>query len=139
MPEESAPSQSRVGGDYKEGTNPAPGGATDVDDVAPPYEGRTAGREDDVRGAGASVERQLAGVDRGPGGTASPAVESPARDEELTDDVPDSAHGVGVSRGDRGEDMIDRDGKEPGRRDGPREHPADRPTGTSDERDQSGI
>ncbi|MBA2280866.1 MAG: hypothetical protein M3527_00685 [Actinomycetota bacterium] len=132
----------RVGNDFSRGPNPAPGGETDVEDRGiPPYEGRT-GTEgnpgnDELR---ASVERQMVGAESGTAGqTASPAVESPARQDELTDDVPESAKGVGVSVGRRGEEMSDGDGKEAGRDDAGDHPDSGRPTGTSDERDHTGV
>lgn len=132
----------RIGNDFSRGPNPAPGGETDVEDRAiPPYEGRTGtegnpGNEE----LGASTERQMAGARSGTAGqTASPAEESPAREDELTDDAPESAKGVGESVGRRGEEMSDHDGKEAGR-EGAGAHPGSgRPTGTSDARDDTGV
>ncbi len=82
----------------------------------------------------------MVGAESGTAGqTASPAVESPAREEELTDDEPESAKGVGVSVGRRGEDMSDHDGKEAGREDDGGHPDSGRPTGTSDARDDTGV
>ena len=132
----------RIGNDFSRGPNPAPGGETDVEDRGiPPYEGRT-GTEGNPGNAElrASVERQMVGAQSGTAGqTASPAVESPAREDELTDDEPESAKGVGVSVGHRGEDMSDHDGKEAGREDAGDHPDSGRPTGTSDERDDTGV
>lgn len=48
--------------------------------------------------------------------------------------------GVGESVGRRGEDIVDKDGKEAGRHDtGTDNSPAERPTGESTKRDQSSI
>jgi hypothetical protein len=138
MPDINPPKADRIGNDFREGPNPDPGGGSDVEG-APPYEGRTRAKGESGHDGAASVERQLADTEGGPGGTASPAEESPAQEHELTDQVPESPKDVGVSLGSRGEDIQERDGKEPGRHDGPREHESDRPTGTSDERDQTGI
>ncbi|MGI8662149.1 MAG: hypothetical protein ACR2LQ_02935 [Acidimicrobiales bacterium] len=132
----------RIGNDFSRGPNPAPGGETDVEDRGiPPYEGRTgtegnSGNEE-LR---ASVERQMVGAQSGTAGqTASPAVESPAREDELTDDEPEVAKGVGESVGRRGEEMSDHDGKEAGRED-TGDHPdSGRPTGTSTARDDTGV
>lgn len=132
----------RIGNDFSRGPNPAPGGETDVEDRGiPPYDGRT-GTEGNPGNAElrASVERQMVGAQSGTAGqTASPAVESPAREDELTDDEPESAKGVGVSGGRRGEDMADHDGKEAGREEGGDHPDSGRPTGTSDERDDTGV
>jgi hypothetical protein len=73
------------------------------------------------------------------GQTASPADEQPADPRQVTDSEPESPHGVGQSVGRRGEDVVKAEGKEPGRHDTGREGEADRPTGTSDERDISGV
>ncbi|MGI8940091.1 MAG: hypothetical protein ACR2JF_18120 [Iamia sp.] len=132
----------RIGNDFRGGPNPAPGGETDVEDRGiPPYEGRT-GTEgnpgnEELR---ASVERQMVGAESGTAGqTASPAVESPAREDELTDDEPESAKGVGGSVGRRGEEMTGHDGKEAGRGDASDHPDSGRPTGTSDARDDTGV
>ena len=95
------------------------------------------GKDDRAR----SVERQLAGTEGSTSGgkTESPADESPVRPEEVTDETPESPHGVGESAGRRGEDLKEDDGKEPGRDEGAREHESNRPTGTSDDRDASGT
>ncbi|MBA3652703.1 MAG: hypothetical protein H0W70_00760 [Actinobacteria bacterium] len=139
MPDESAPKQDRLGRDSEQGPNPAPGGQVEMDDaVVPPYEDRTgAGTSNEARRE--SVERQLEGSRPGqPGQTTSDATPSPVAADEVTSDTPESPHGVGESVGRRGEDMVERDGKEPGRADTGHKG-ADRPTGTSDERDDSGV
>lgn len=119
-----------------------PDETTPTDDLegAPPYEGRTKARGESGHDGAASVERQMAETHGpGTGATTSPMEESPAREDELTDDVPESPHGVGESTTRRGEDIQERDGKERGRTDGPREHKSDRPTGYSDDSDTTSV
>jgi hypothetical protein len=135
----SSPKSDRIGGDYREGPNPAPGGDIDTgDSLVPPYDGRTNAQTANPE-TRAAVDRIMANTDPGrTGATASPAVERPARDDELTDEEPETPLGVGESVGRRGEKAPRRDGKEPGRSDLPREE-AGRPAGSSDERDISGV
>ena len=90
----------------------------------------TAGEQQSKDARAESVARQL--NDEAP-------PEEPAREPvgrllpaEGTEDV-----GESVTR--RGEDIVDDDGKEPGRIDTGTEGPTDRPTGTSTERDATGI
>jgi hypothetical protein len=137
MPTE--PKNDRIGADYKQGPNPQPGGEVDLSDrEVPPYEGRTTGVTGDPNSR-TTVERQLAETDSGrPGATASPAVESPVREEEVTDQEPETPHGVGESVGGRGEDH-GKATKEPGRFDLAHEGGADRPAGGSTDRDISGV
>jgi len=141
MADPKAPKTDRLGADYSRGPNPAPGGEIDTGDSAvPPYEGRTGGGGDDPSGTGASVERQMAGAKAGTAGqTASPADEQPAKEEDLSDEEPESPKGVGVSYGRRGEHMSDEDGKEAGRSGDTDDEGGDRPAGTSSERDDTGI
>ncbi len=130
------------GGSASRGINPDPGGETEPSGLVPPYEGRTKARgESEIsEELGASVERMLHDVDRGGGGqTASPAVESPVRDEEVSHETPESPMGVGTSPNRSAEDIGDRDGKEPGRQDTGIETPSGRRSGTSDARDVTGI
>lgn len=125
----------------RSGPNPDPGGEEEPGGLLPPYEGRTTGSDSPSSEARAeSVERQLAETKTGrPGETASPADEQPAREDEVTDEVPDSPKGVGQSANRRGEDMADHEGKEPGREDAGTKGPSDRPVGKSDERDASTV
>ena len=90
----------------------------------------TAGEQESKEARAASVERQLNDEDppreppeNDPGGS------SPA---EGTDDV-----GESITR--RGEDIVEKDGKEPGRVDTGTEGPTERPTGESTERDATGV
>jgi hypothetical protein len=87
------------------------------------------------------------------GATASPAHEDPVRPEQVastgaagsgeqtaTDTQATTPHGVGESTTRRGEDVGDREGKEPGREDGGVDDtPAQRPHGTSTARDMTGV
>lgn len=133
------PQSDRIGNDFREGPNPSPGGTIEPEAELPPYKGRTTG-SDDPSGLGASVERQLAETKSGAiGQTASPAVESPVSDDEVTDEVPESPKNVGVSTHRGGEQVAKHEGKEAGRHEGPTEHESQRPTGYSDERDDSAM
>ena len=74
----------------------------------------------------------------GAGQTASPAHEDPVSADEVTDAEPETPLGVGESINTRGEDQAKGAGKESGREDTGADA-ADRPHGTSDERDQTGV
>jgi hypothetical protein len=63
-----------------------------------------------------------------------PKVEADEDEEEVS-----SPHGVGESLTRRGEDITKADGKEAGRKDTGTEGKAQRPTGTSDARDQTSV
>ena len=130
------------GGRSSRGPNADPGGAVEPGGLIPPYEGRTEGRavSESSQALTETIQRQSGEVKAGHGQTASPAQESPARPDEVTNETPESPHGVGESTTRRAEDMAERDGKEAGRTDtGSDEGMADRPTGTSNERDLTGI
>ncbi len=87
-----------------------------------------------------SVSRQLADSKPGTAGqTASPAEESPVSADEVTDEEPDTAHGVGESTARQGNEMVDKDGKEAGREDTGPSGGTGRESGTSDKRDASGA
>lgn len=138
MPDRGEPKTDRIGNDYQEGPNPGPGGTIEPGGEVPPYDGRTTDGSD-PSGAAASVERQQATTKTAVAGqTASPADESPVRDAEITDEVPDSPKGVGPSNQTGAEDVADRDGKEAGRDEAGHDE-AGRPIGTSDERDPSSL
>jgi len=130
------------GGRASRGPNPDPGGEQSPGGLVPPYEGRSTGFgeneiSEDLEG---TVERQYAGARGGGAGqTASPAQESPVGPDEVSHEAPDSPKGVGPSPSRSGEDVAEADGKEPGRQDAGVEHPAQRPTGTSDARDSTGV
>ncbi|CAN5715822.1 hypothetical protein BH20ACT2_BH20ACT2_24330 [soil metagenome] len=125
------------GGSSSRGPNADPGGEIDPSGLVPPYEGRGGGEE---TGGGASVERQLADTktDEAKGQTSSPADERPPRaeDDDGADTEPEPAEGVGESQATGGEDT-GRD--EAGRHDAGTQGQTDRPTGTSDARDRTGI
>ncbi|MDQ3293696.1 MAG: hypothetical protein M3527_04510 [Actinomycetota bacterium] len=139
MPDEKNPQSTRIGGDAKQGPDPDPGGQLDVEENAPPYDGRTTGSDGNDERA-ASVERQMADTqEQHPGQVTTPVEESPVQESELTDEEPATPHGSGESTTRRGENIQGDDGKEPGRHDGPPSGGADRPTGTSDARDMTGV
>jgi hypothetical protein len=130
-----APKDDRIGKDYQEGPNPLPGGDLDVSDrTIPPYDDR-----------GSSDEERAAGVARAMG-SEEPVKEPqqpgdgppPAGGDTLTDDdqAPDD---VGKSVGRRGEDQVNREGKEPGREEHGTEPNTGRPAGGSTPRDQTSI
>ena len=92
---------------------------------------------EDLKG---TVKRQYGDVEAGGAGrTASPAQESPVRDDEVSNETPDSPKGVGVSTTRHGEDVVEEDGKEAGRTNTGVEYESERPTGTSDGRDLTGV
>jgi hypothetical protein len=130
------------GGSASRGPNPDPGGEQTPGGLVPPYEGRSTGFGEGEIGEKleASVERMYAGTEGGGAGkTASPAQESPVSPDEVSHETPDSPKGVGTSSNRSGEDVAAADGKEPGRDDAGVEHPSERPTGTSDARDVTGV
>ena len=99
------PKTDRLGKDYEEGPNPAPGGTVEPGGEVPPYEGRTDG-SDQPSPDDTSAARQAATGDHSGGGTASPAVESPVTDDdEMAEGEPDSPKGVGENVNTRGEDQ----------------------------------
>ena len=127
--------EAQGGGSASRGPNPDPGGEVEPGGLVPPYEGRTRerGTSESSEALTESVKSQMAETDSGrPGATAS-------RANEVTHDVPESPLGVGESTTRRGEDVADRDDKEPGREDTGEEGEAQRPTGSSDARDLTGV
>lgn len=129
------------GGGSSRGPNPSPGGVEEPGGLVPPYEGRTSGAgtpSGDARAEG--VARMLSQTkDANAGVTASPADEQPVDSDEVSAEVADSAHGVGVSTTRRGEDIEDGDGQEAGRQHAGTQGSSDRPVGTSDGRDVTGV
>ncbi len=125
------PARDSIGNDYSYGANPDPGGEIDTSTSAvPPYAGR-----EDGSGAMESDSTQRAYGSK----TATEPVQ-PGSDV----DQPDSAmapEGVGESMSRRGEDVAEKDGKEAGRHEegSDESREADRPVGSSDNRDQTGI
>jgi hypothetical protein len=87
----------------------------------------------------ASVERQLDETKgSGSGQTSSPADEQPAQEGDLAAEAPESAQGVGESTTTSGQDVAS-GGGEAGRQDTGTRGESERPTGTSDERDTTGV
>ncbi len=144
------PAQGRVGNDYREGSNPSPGGDIDTSgSTLPPYEGRSTGADfpgDRSDSASAGTHRAegdgLTSPDpeSTPGGaTASPADEQPASEmpeNESDDPGVGPAHTAGTTRG---ENVGDRDGQESGRYDTASDEGAGRPAGESTNRDQTSV
>jgi hypothetical protein len=134
MSETNAPKGDRLGKDYDKGPNPNPGGEIDTgDSVLPPYEDRstetTNSRDMEAMAHSRDVTREQGAA---PGrATSDRDTQSPA------DDLPPA--GVGESSGRRGEDMVDGDGKEAGRQDEGTKGKSDRPEGSSDDRDRTGV
>lgn len=89
----------------------------------------TAGEQESKEARAESVERQL--EDEAPPHT-------PPVNESGGSDPADGTDDVGESTTRHGEDIVDEDGKEPGRED-TGTNAAGRPTGTSTERDATGI
>lgn len=129
------------GGRSAQGPNPDPGGEEEPGGLVPPYDGRTTGADTpSLKERAESVERQLAETKTGsPGATASPADEQPVGADEVTDEEPGSAKGVGESTTRRGEDMGDDEGTEKGRHDAGTQGKSQRPVGVSDERDTTSV
>jgi hypothetical protein len=102
------PKSDRIGMDYREGPNPAPGGTVDTGDRAtPPYEGRqeTRGTTSSSDAQAGSISRAMGTTDAGRvGATSSGGTAHPVRDDELTRRDPEPALGVGVSMNRRGEE-----------------------------------
>jgi hypothetical protein len=130
-----APKQDRIGNDFREGTNPSPGGKIDTGDaLVPPYDGRSDGENltDEQKQRAEDVERALTGQEALKEPTQP---ESAAVGEQKGKMAP---AGVGETTTRSGEDVVKGEGKEPGRED--TGHDASgRPTGTSTARDTSGV
>ncbi len=128
MAETDPPKGDRTGRDYREGNNPDPGGEIDTGDRAvPPYDDRNRGKNERAEGP----ERMLSGQEA-PEDTVQPESSAPIRS-----DAKMAPEGVGESVGRRGEDIRDKDGTEAGRHHEGTEGPAERPVGSSDDRDMS--
>jgi hypothetical protein len=123
------------------GPNPNPGGEQQPGGPVPPYEGRTTGTETPTGEARAErVEEQLAETKTGqPGETETPAEEQPVHPDAVTDEEPDSPAGVGKSTNRSGEDIVEDESKEAGRKDVGTQGESERPVGVSDERDTTGV
>ena len=146
-----------VGGNYGHGPSNAPG-ASKVDtgdSPVPPYEGRTTGPDDteSTKAKTETIERQLSETkskgdeEIGKVSAAGPSNPDPATGEDLgqpqAGDVshrtPDDPHGVGESQSRRGEDIKKQEGTEPGRTDLGTKGKTERPYGTADARDATGV
>jgi hypothetical protein len=130
------------GGRSTRGPNPDPGGDEQPGGLVPPYDDRTSGAGDGPASEerAASVNRQLSDTKSdNDGSTVSPAEEHAVSESEVTDEVPDSPKGVGKSTTRSGEDIADREGKEPGREDAGTQGKSGRPVGVSDERDSGSV
>lgn len=136
------PKQDRIGNDYREGTNPNPGGTIDTgDSLVPPYDERskggsdTAAQTESLEARAESVRRQKAGEDApkeaNPESLVGPTGGSPGKE-------PPKGTGESINR--HGEDVAKSDGKEAGRYDtGTEDTEAERPTGESTARDRTGV
>ncbi|MGM0928916.1 MAG: hypothetical protein ACQEXN_04300 [Actinomycetota bacterium] len=123
------PETDRLGYDYNKGTNPAPGGETDTGGSAvPPYQDRSTERTEPAKGTARAW------------GSEAPAKEpeQPGQ-EEIPADAEMAPEGVGASITRGGEEVVEQDGKEPGREDTGTKGPSERPTGTSTARDSTGV
>lgn len=146
----------KVGGNYGHGPTNTPGVAADTGDTPlPPYEGRSTGPDfsESTKAKTESVERQLEETksegDAEIGKVSAPSASNvdPSTGEEVaaptagdvSHEVPDDPHGVGTSMGRRGEDVKKQEGTEPGRTDLGTKGKTERPYGTSDARDGTGI
>lgn len=134
MTETNPPKGDRIGNDFSRGPNPNPGGDIDTGDSAvPPYEDRS---------TETTNSRDVEATTRGGHGGESDAPEpvNPAVSSDAPADAGDfPPEGVGETSGRRGEDIKSDDGKEAGRHDEGTQGQTDRPTGTSDIRDGTGI
>lgn len=123
----------RSGTDNGRGTTPDAGGEIDTGaSEVPPYEGRTAGAAKPATGTARAFgsEAPLENPE-------SPASQEVPDQQSATDQAPE---GVGESTTRRGEDVIDEEGEEPGRtHTGTDDSQAQRPTGESTPRDETGI
>jgi hypothetical protein len=146
----------KVGGNYGHGPTNTPGAGADTgDSPVPPYEGRSTGPDDteSTRAKTETVERQLSetksegDAEIGKVSAQGPSNPDPETGEDLgqpqAEDVshrsPDDPHGVGTSSSRRGEDVKKQEGTEPGRTDLGTKGPTERPYGTTDPRDSTGV
>ncbi len=146
-PESSAKLNVSPGGRATRGPNPDPGGDIDAGGPVPPYDERTGARgEDEIsQDLSGTVGRQLDETGEvHPGQTTSPGFENPVSPQEVGASGADSpemvgAAGAGGSPSAAGEEMVPEEGKEGGRQDTGTQGQTERPTGTSDMRDSTGI
>jgi hypothetical protein len=140
------PKQDRIGNDYREGTNPNPGGEIDTgDSLVPPYDERTTGGpgpEPDATTEAQSLEARAESVRRQKAGEDAPKEANPESLVGPTGGSPgkEPPKGTGESINRHGEDVAKREGKEAGRDDAAEDDSeARRPTGSSTSRDLTGI
>src|SRR5665213_2293743 len=136
------PKQDRIGNDYREGTNPNPGGEIDTgDSLVPPYEDRAKGQTDsDVSAESESLEGRAESVRRQKTGEHAPEEANPESLVGPTGGSPgkEPPKGTGESINRHGEDVAKREGKEAGRHDTDEDDSeSGRPTGGSTPRDQT--
>ena len=121
---------------------PDSAGEQDEDKLIPPYDGRTKaeGESESSRASRATVERQLAETHGpGTGATSSPMKEQPVQPGDKMAGAPEDPYGVGESQTRRGEDVKKQEGTEPGRQDLGTKGQSQRPYGSSDQRDSTGV
>jgi hypothetical protein len=129
------PKQDRIGNDFREGPNPAPGGTVDTgDSLVPPYEGRSDGedRTEEQKQRSEDVGRALTGQE------ALKEPTQPSSSAEGQQEGKMAPSGVGESVTRSGERVVGEEGKEPGRQDTGQDA-SGRPTGTSTARDKSTV
>jgi hypothetical protein len=134
MSDPNPPKADRLGKDYDKGPNPNPGGDIDTgDSVLPPYEDRSTESSNSRDMEGMAHSRDVSD-EQG----AAPGRATSDRDiQSPSEDMPPGGVGESLSR--RGEDMRDDEGKEAGRQDDGTKGESDRPEGSSDDRDRTGI
>jgi hypothetical protein len=127
------PKADRVGKDYDKGPNPNPGGDIDMgDSLIPPYDDRST-ESSNSRDMEAMAHSRDVTHEQG----AAPGRATSDRDTQSASDFPPK--GVGDSSSRRGEDIRDDEGQEAGRHDEGTKGKSDRPEGSSDDRDRTGI
>lgn len=123
------PKDDRIGNDYHEGPNPAPGGEIDTAGSAvPPYEDRSSGSNERREGTARAMGDE-------------PPLREPNEPAGADDtDLGQAPDDVGESVSRRGEDVVKDEGKEAGRVEtGTHEAPSNRPTGESTDRDRTSV
>lgn len=128
---------------HEQGNIAKKGEATQEGAKVPPYDDRSEGRQTDEQVARQErMSEQLKDIEPPEGNqTASPADERPAEDagpptDELGEGVPAPGQTKGVRRG---EDVAGKGSEEAGRSHEGTERESERPVGTSDARDSTGI
>ena len=129
------PQPSSQGASTDLGPRPGPGGEQEPGGLVPPYEGRQTEMKDSYE---EHTEKVFHGADDVPPGPGREISEEEREGVPPTDMDAESPLGVGVSMTRRGED-VDKQEPEPGRDETGTKGPADRPVGTSDERDSTSV